>query len=393
MAKYEITHECGHTETVVLFGKNSDRERRIAWLESNPCRDCLRKMEQDRATTQQEEFGLPDLTGSEKQIVWAITIRARKVTEFSETMEKVYNHRDTILANREKYPNYTDAVIQESIEKIQRANTAMEWLYATKTDSKFWIENRDMTTQELLNYAMKESVTDEIESDIEEEKKTIPEIVIVPENPTEQGIALVTVCEGNVSVEYPKNDKFRELVKSAGFSWCGEDKTWFKNMSETTGSGIDRAADITNRLLRSGFTVKVETEEIKDKAVSGQFEQECKRWIVKLEADGDQVCIEIPFGNDDLYTAAKRIQGARWQTKRGMMVPVTSFDELKDFADCTGYKFTGAAMKAINCAEEEHEKLIAQRTTVVTPEKTISKTTLKDKLEPADVIDDLRDEN
>ncbi len=391
MTKYTITHECGHTEEIALFGKSSERDRRIKWLESRPCRDCLRNSEIERAKVQGEEFGLPDLTGSEKQIAWAITIRARKVTEFSETTEKAYGRRDMILADREKYSKYSDKDLDEAMAKLDRANTAMEWLYSTKTESKFWIENRDLTLQELLNYALKESETATLEEKCEETKT--PEIVIVPENLTEPGIVTVKACDVNISVAYPKNEKFRELVKSLGYRWDSDDKDWYKNLDETAGSGIDRAAELANRLLRAGFTVVVDTEEIREKAITGQFEPECKRWIVKHETDTTEVCIEIPYGNDDIYRAAKKINGAHWQTKRGMMVPVSSFDELLDFAECMGYKLTLAAKTAIDNAIAEHEMLIAKRTSVEAPVATNHTNELTSKLHPTEVIDDLKDEN
>ena len=391
MAKYTITHECGHTEVVALFGKSSERDRRIKWLESKPCRECIRAAEIDRAKAQEQEFGLPDLTGSEKQIAWAITIRARKVTEFSETTEKAYGRRDMILADREKYSKYSDKDLDEAMAKLDRANTAMEWLYSTKTDSKFWIENRDLTSQELLNYALKESEIVIIGEECEETKT--PEIVIVPETITESGIVTVKVCEVNISVAYLKNDKFREVVKQLGYRWDSDDKDWYKNLTETTGSGIDRAAEVANALLRTGFTVMVDTEEIKEKAISGQFESECKRWIVKQETDTNEVCIEIAYGNDNLYSAAKKISGAHWQTKRGMMVPVSSFDELLDFAECMDYKLTQAAKTAIDNAIAEHEKIIEKRTSISEPTTAETKNELTTKLQSTGVIDDLRDEN
>lgn len=39
--KYEVRFSCGHTETVDLFGKNTDRQRKIAWFEeSGLCSKC-----------------------------------------------------------------------------------------------------------------------------------------------------------------------------------------------------------------------------------------------------------------------------------------------------------------------------------------------------------------
>lgn len=33
MAHYDVTHACGHDERIELFGKTSERERRIEWAE------------------------------------------------------------------------------------------------------------------------------------------------------------------------------------------------------------------------------------------------------------------------------------------------------------------------------------------------------------------------
>ena len=39
--KYDVKFSCGHTETVELFGKNADRQRKIAWFEeSGLCSKC-----------------------------------------------------------------------------------------------------------------------------------------------------------------------------------------------------------------------------------------------------------------------------------------------------------------------------------------------------------------
>lgn len=43
MAKYEVTFSCGHTETVALFGKHTERERKIKYYEEcGHCSECRR---------------------------------------------------------------------------------------------------------------------------------------------------------------------------------------------------------------------------------------------------------------------------------------------------------------------------------------------------------------
>lgn len=81
MAKYEIKHICGHTETIALFGKHESRYARIEYLEKQECLECRRKREAEEAEKIGAGLELPELSGSEKQVAWANTIRA-KVVQF-----------------------------------------------------------------------------------------------------------------------------------------------------------------------------------------------------------------------------------------------------------------------------------------------------------------------
>lgn len=75
--KYDVTCSCGHTATVILFGKTEDRERKIYWMETaGKCPECYKKWkaEQDEEKIQKvlEHIALPKLTAkSEKQLDYA----------------------------------------------------------------------------------------------------------------------------------------------------------------------------------------------------------------------------------------------------------------------------------------------------------------------------------
>lgn len=62
MAKYTVTHACGHQVEAQLFGKHVDRERRMTAMRAEDCPAC-------RAAGS-------DLVGSVKQVAWAQDIRA-----------------------------------------------------------------------------------------------------------------------------------------------------------------------------------------------------------------------------------------------------------------------------------------------------------------------------
>ena len=109
--KYDITHSCGCVETVELFGKAADRERRIARMEAEPCAACRAKGS--------------GLEGTPKQCAWAIDIR-------SDMRRTVEGMRDEC---RQKATDEQMAVIDANCDKVQRAIDA-------ETSAKWFIEHR-----------------------------------------------------------------------------------------------------------------------------------------------------------------------------------------------------------------------------------------------------------
>lgn len=105
MARYTITYSCGHTADKQLFGKIDDRDNYINWCKEHKlCPECQRKQleaqraEQTRkATEEASALNLAELTGSEKQIAWAITIRSKVlalIDEFIKDADKYKAHPD-----------------------------------------------------------------------------------------------------------------------------------------------------------------------------------------------------------------------------------------------------------------------------------------------------------
>ena len=134
MAKYTITHKCGHVEEVQLFGKIEDRERRIAYLESIECDECRKAKVNAEASAAKEVRGLANLTGSEKQVAWANTIR-----------ENAYKCLDmlTQFANNDQAKQMMDGW-----------KTKMD----AQIDAKWWIDNRNNLPSDSHQQAAREAV-------------------------------------------------------------------------------------------------------------------------------------------------------------------------------------------------------------------------------------------
>jgi len=86
MAKYTITHTCGHTREVALFGPYTDRARSIEWLKKQPCPACQR----DKAERELLGDNPPALLGavSEKQLAYARDRRLALLPAFLRELTK-----------------------------------------------------------------------------------------------------------------------------------------------------------------------------------------------------------------------------------------------------------------------------------------------------------------
>lgn len=125
--KHYATRSCGHESEEQLFGPDKERKSKIEWLKSTPCKDCWKARRKEIAN----EKGLPQLSGSEKQIDWAFTIREEFENNISEKLEALAEQNNPAQAERL-------AAIRSGLASMLQANSA-----------KFWIDNRS-DLQEIL---------------------------------------------------------------------------------------------------------------------------------------------------------------------------------------------------------------------------------------------------
>lgn len=91
MAWYYRTYACGHEGRENVTGKTEERMQRLDDIFAGLCPECRKKQKDEehaKANAEAEkkaaENNLPRLSGSEKQIAWANTIRMRKQCCISE---------------------------------------------------------------------------------------------------------------------------------------------------------------------------------------------------------------------------------------------------------------------------------------------------------------------
>ena len=121
--KYDIVYACGHAGVIQIYGKSADRDRKIKWMETNClCPNCQANENKKRteiAIKEMAGLNLPTLTGSQKQIDWAVVIRAKRIEE-----AKIF------LATN------LPPEVQEKARKFYA------W-YTGQTQAAWWIDHRD----------------------------------------------------------------------------------------------------------------------------------------------------------------------------------------------------------------------------------------------------------
>lgn len=147
MAKHTIQRRCGHDEDVQIYGPHKDRPRQAEYEAGKLCYDCY-KAEQQRqrdedaakAMEQAEAEGLAELTGSEKQVAWALRIRAKIVEDLRPLVERAHGTKPEAAPQDEWEAN------------VAKFDWAYKWLLS-QSQAAWWIDKaRSLSGREALAY-------------------------------------------------------------------------------------------------------------------------------------------------------------------------------------------------------------------------------------------------
>ena len=352
---------CGNTFEVRARKQNRrDADAWEIWAAEHmdECTDCYKaRMQRERDEEKKQaaeaaaELGWPDLTGSDKQISWANTIRDKIIgiitdkLDYTVELEKIMEGKGK---DREESDDCLDYVSSDTIRAVR------DWLLTTKTRASDWIDIRDyipsvskaiwerkwIAAWKLQGEPVGEEEIAQAEATRAEENAAA---TLRPQEQTHQGVAVIDVSRNVITVSIRKDDDFRALVKSLGYKWNPEQRYWYKQVDTRRDSVKERAAELGNKLLAAGFAVRIADPEVRQAAVAGDYEPETFRWIDARDAD-----FFITWArDDDFYAQAKRLPRARY-SKPGILVPAAEWEEVKDFAHTHGFRFTPAAQELLD---------------------------------------------
>lgn len=122
--RYHIVYKCGHEENVNLNGRQNSQSY-ADWLAAGVCKECYQAQKLADRKAYNAAEGLPELTGTERQVAWADKIRYELYREIKNILNVYYE--------------------DEGKEEL------LNWLKG-QAEAKFWIDNKDKKPEEIIYY-------------------------------------------------------------------------------------------------------------------------------------------------------------------------------------------------------------------------------------------------
>ena len=347
MAWNNVTCEkCGCEFRVQLYGKISKRDWMIdhcTWI-CDDCKEEEKNKKAEEAKKEASEMNLPDLEGSEKQIRWALTVRK----EYLERLNAVFQDYKT------------PAAIQKNI---------LDYI-CSQTFSKFFIDECRGTLSEydVELLCKKYQANKEIIEVKEIEKDITLETTIHPENKTTETVAKIRQKDDKITINFfEKSDEFKIIVKAKKYRW---NDGWTRKITKYCGKIEDRIAEIGNDILNAGFPVSIIDPEIREKAVSGEYEEEIDRWIMRYT--GEKYNGYFSIRTDwcrKMYKESRKVIGSVYHNGVVLVSP-ENWEELKDFAEINDFSFSEGAKELMEyCSGIEKKIVLPKKKSVKTKSK------------------------
>lgn len=379
--------DCG--ASVQTSGTNrSDADRRAKWHEAQGhlCSDCeakRRAIQSAKAAEVSKAAGLIALSGSEKQVAWAETIRERKLASLNMIVQMAiivrdYESDERIDEDRQAIRDQLVAFVKanpgaetwrmhlsEFMRIVKHADRAIALLDIVKKNAKssWWIDNRD-TMPARLALELRGEIDAELAAhmpipaaEAEAMQEAQADALLKPAcEPKSQQVAEISLAGSGKEIRVSfaeKREDFRLLMRGLGFAWS--DRFWARSLNFMQGDPIDRMAETAHRILALGYLVRLHDDDARSKAVSGDFQPEQTRWVVKANGGAYDGWCRISWPkSDDLYEPAKRIIGARYKDGH-VYCPPGSIVEVADFAERYGFAMSESPRKML----EAHQAALA----------------------------------
>jgi hypothetical protein len=405
MAWYDITYKCGHSDRVQIYGPLKLRDGKIRWYETCFCSECgaaerkkarLERLEEMK--NQAEIMELPNLIGTEKQIAWALEIRAKFLDDAQRKAKAV----DSDSINGALFRVMTDNSI--------RHNEAHWWIENRKTPlanfspitgeiyklenglkSYFGVEEISDATEEIVQMSPEElySLMERIAHDEHIQRGVTPvtpdevklaaeveaERTIRPESPSSEAVCKIVKAvnedgSGYVSVQPPAYiQEIVSIFRKSGFTWKRSQYKWILRFKANHPDINDRIIEIAVQFLSRGYSVSVPEKWMVERVLKSDYQPMQTRWV-RTTPDGEFAISWDREIDGDFYDSAKRIGKSRWNSEcKSVCVASEMFMEVLDFAKSFEFTLSEKAKVLVEKARIVRDKALVGEPTPVKASK------------------------
>ncbi len=298
----------------------------------------------------EDEYGLPKLAGTDKQLEWARNIRYNILKKLESD-------------NKNEFKDYAESHGED--EALGKEYEFLNLFYK-QARASWWIDRRELEPVHFKDYcddpaafiAKYELELFKIENEVE--LKDTP--TIYPE-----GEKTNTVChifssgsDGDpYRMIYAKSDKDDVIIDVLhgiyDMRWNPKKVVWeykWEGKLFDTATYDDMLVCIGYQMLSYGVPVSSDREDLYERMISGDYQKRCFNWVTVQ--DNELVYAYARF-NDDIAYRVKRIKGIKfdYDHKRYILNPAY-YEEIRDWADYCGVKISETAESLLKQAEERY---------------------------------------
>lgn len=392
------------TLTFVLAGNRKSAENKADWMLSkgHVCEDCVianRIAENEAAKTANHAAGLAELTGSEKQVAWAETIRRDILRRLSD-VEELLSREDINAAVKQLHTiswwsgrlvsDIRHAFVIKSEEVAPYAKRFFSALRA-QCSASWWIDHRDCGTDTLIKALHAAMADADVPAEIIAEAKA--EATIQPPSPvTPYPVEITVKGECVVAEAAEPSEAITDVMHKMRCSFS--DSRWMLPVGPTTGSAEDRAAELAHHLLAKSVPVMCFNEAVREKALNASFQPRYPRWIARSTEKRGCIMIHWTDDSDDVMKDVNRLPKSfmSFGSRQRWFVRAGYWQAIRDFAEIHHFHLTAEAERMLQQAEvNEKARLLA--TEIPAAPKQVVDSRQSDMSTPgADIHEDLRDD-
>lgn len=351
---YTITHKCGHTREVDLSWASWGVDGIIEEKESELCPDC----EHERLMKLQEENGLPELKGSEKQVAWAMKIRQ----DFLDSLDRLHDGVD-----RDWNSGLRGDVEKEENKKKMKVEHAMIdaccAYMCEQTDAKFFINERDdlfsyhgeeswhlYDCMEIVKFYAKEFVEEHNEYRVAAKKEAeAKQVEVHPEEVTGGTKVWLSIQDDTVKLTSDYEARLVNIIHSLPFKMKWDGYRWNYKVESFRGTAEAVVAELGNRFLSKGYIVIFPDKEMADMSTSGEFEKYHINAVYRNKNNDKQLIVKMDANDEELKNLMYNIRGLNFSHYHDDIasVSVEHYKEVLEFAEDNGFAISPGAKEAI----------------------------------------------